>query len=402
MSLPRRKEYQAVSRREFLGIGSKVIAGIGFAGVIPGCELIPDPESSTRIEVPKGFVPRIVARSGFTSTVNSDYPWHASPDGGACFAAEEGEWIYVSNCESSSNGGVGALRFDTNGEVIDSYSILYGSRKNCSGGATPWDTWLSCEEESDGRVWECDPFDIRPARALNSLGRFAHESACVDPLTWQIYLTEDKEDGCLYRFTPSDAITNGAPDLRSGKLEVARITDGFVSWVQIPDPQGRSEPLRYQVKGCARFRGGEGIDIHDRFVRFTTKIDNRVWQLNLLDDSIRVLLRLSGQVDDVDDITHTASGEILVAEDGRLMRVIYFANNSSKPVTLLRLPEHTSSEITGLAFDPSGSRLYFSSQRGNTGEGKNGISLELSGDFSSLAAGIELVEWNLEHPGGVD
>ncbi len=28
----------------------------------------------------------------------------------------------------------------------------------CAGGATPWDSWLSCDEVVNGLVYECDPF----------------------------------------------------------------------------------------------------------------------------------------------------------------------------------------------------------------------------------------------------
>ncbi|HBV22011.1 MAG TPA: hypothetical protein DEF07_09880, partial [Nitrosomonas sp.] len=38
-------------------------------------------------------------------------------------------------------------------------------------------------------------------------------------------------------------------------------------------------------------------------------------------------------------------------------------------------------EITGPAFSPDGSRLYFSSQRGISGKPEDGITFEITGPF---------------------
>jgi len=41
------------------------------------------------------------------------------------------------------------------------------------------------------------------------------------------------------------------------------------------------------------------------------------------------------------------------------------------------------SEIAGPAFSPDGTRLYFSSQRGTSGQSSGGITYEISGPFFS-------------------
>ncbi len=59
-------------------------------------------------------------------------------------------WIYVSNSEDDI-GGVGAITFNSSGDVIDYQTIMTNTSTNCGGGKTYWGTWVSCEEFATGQ-----------------------------------------------------------------------------------------------------------------------------------------------------------------------------------------------------------------------------------------------------------
>lgn len=343
------------------------------------------------VQLPEGYQIRIVAESGkpvpLTRGEKSKYVWHGAPDGGACFKANDGGWVYVSNSELSANaGGVGAIRFDSKGEAVDAYPILSRTTRNCAGGPTPWNTWLSCEEVPSGAVYECDPFNGASAVKRPALGFFQHEAAAIDPRKGHIYLTEDEPDGCLYRYTPATISKNGVMDLEKGELEVAKVKGDQVTWHPLlnPNPSLFQKSTRYQVSGAARFNGGEGIWYFRGLVFFTTKGDNRVWAYRTDDSTLAIIYDpktaqqpiLSG----VDNITVSNSGQILVGEDGGDMQIVVLAlDGTTRP--LVQLNGQDFSEITGPAINWREDRLYFSSQRGPV-RGAKGITYEILGNFS--------------------
>ncbi len=385
---------ESVSRRTFLRAGllaggalalgpafyrDALAAGATTPG--PGPYGVPAVDTRFGIKVPEGFSVREIAKGG-RRVPGTRYTWHVFTDGQATFPAEDGGWILVSNSESLSFLGAGcsAIRFAPDGKIVDAYRTLGNTQINCAGGPTPWGTWLSGEEYEYGHVWEVDP-TRRNGQRRGALGTFTHESVCVDPVREQLYLTEDKPDGCFYRFTPA-----AYPDLTAGTLEAAVVdeTTRAVTWV----PVKRSAfPVSTRVQarrqGAKRFNGGEGSWWDGGVAYFTTKGDNRVWAYDCEAERMEVLYDAAETGPDaplrgVDNICVSRSGDLYVCEDGDDLDVCLITpERDVARFCTFDKNIHLGTEIVGVTFDPSGTRMYVGSQRSFA----VGALYEISGPF---------------------
>jgi secreted PhoX family phosphatase len=347
------------------------------------------PANEHGLRLPEGFRSRLIARGG-EPVSGTGYRWHEASDGMACFAADDGGWILVSNSEALE-GGASAVRFGEDAQPRAAYRILDGTTQNCSGGGTPWGTWLSCEEVQGGLVWECDPAGRRRALSRPAMGTFKHEAAAVDPHGRKVYLTEDLMDGGLYRFTPARW-----RDLTEGLLEIATVDgDGAVSWSEVPDPAARRRRTSEQVRGSTAFKRAEGIWHDDGVVYVATTGDHRVHAYDIARERMEViydgLASASAPLLRVDQLTANRAGEVFVCEDIATDEIdIGLIDRAGRASRFLSAtgPQHAGSELTGVTFDPSGSRMYFSSQRafGSGGTPGPGAIYEVSGPFRGSRA----------------
>ncbi|MDC8831968.1 alkaline phosphatase PhoX [Alteromonas gilva] len=165
---------------------------------------------------------------------------------------------------------------------------LTGTIRNCSGGVTPWGSWLTCEESVDtpsdeGSQYHGYVFEVPAAatglvepKPLKALGRFNHEAACVDPDSGIVYLTEDRGDSLLYRMVPNEygnlaaggklqaLAVKGYPRFDTRNWDKREMPVGEwlnAQWVDIANPDSAEDDLRRQgyAKGAALFARGEGI-----------------------------------------------------------------------------------------------------------------------------------------------
>jgi uncharacterized protein len=394
-------------RREFIGLGLGGVAAVSLGAAFwdelfgsaqnsslrrgPGYGPL-RPADENGVMLPAGFRSRLIARGG-EPVAGTGYEWHIASDGMAAFPREDGGFVLVSNSEHFE-GGASALRFGPGGEVEDAYRILSGTTQNCSGGGTPWGTWLSCEEVEDGRVWECDPSGRRVARPHPAMGIFKHEAAAVDERRQCVYLTEDLIDGGLYRYTPVHW-----PDLSAGLLEIARVArGGGVEWARVPDPLARGERVRRQVPGSARFARGEGLWLDGDTLYVSTTADHRVHACDVRRDRIAViydgLASRTAPLLRVDQLTGSGAGEVFVCEDIATdvidMGVITPDRRVSRFLSVTGR-EHRGSELTGVTFDPAGSRMFFASQRAfpkSDLEPGPGAIYEITGPFKGARAAV--------------
>ncbi|AKU18349.1 alkaline phosphatase PhoX [Luteipulveratus mongoliensis] len=397
--------------------------------------LVPDPAGV--LDLPKGFRYQVLSREG-DRLLSGQGVVPGSHDGMGSFDARRGakhsRTHLVRNHENypdavhtvptdglrttydpGAGGGTTNLVLDASLRPREEYVSLGGTAINCSGGHTPWHTWLTCEEtegragtngytKDHGWIFEVDPFDNRRNAdpvPLKDMGRFMHEAVAVDPRKGVVYETEDAFSGAplgsFYRFLP-ERPCGGHGSLRAGGTLQAMHAPGLsdmslvrepgttfkgVEWFDVPDPTAATTPVRAQdyAKPIVRGQKLEGCwwgDV-DGCVYFVSSFarpkdgsaathDGQVWKYDPRRRELTLEIIFNGtDADDTyecpDNICMSPYGGLMMCEDSSGENYLLGTTRDGEPFTFARNRQELSpgetGELSGVSFSADGKTLFF-------------------------------------------
>lgn len=343
-------------------------------------------DSRTGLLLSSGLSVRQLAKTGepvvFRSTAAtqraSSNVFHREPDGAAVVATDDGGWLYVTNCEQSlepinGTGGVYALVFDSEGEIRDYKTLLTNTTRNCNGGLTPWNTWVSCEESAGGQCWQVDPHGVRTPEPT-SIGE--EVGGNFEAFTYDIrnasrpcyFITEDHERGALRRWCPDSYLLDSDDKWSqlhgNGTRDYLKVINGTNKFEWTPSlEEGRQSAYDFFQLSEGISHDGEGI------LYFVTKKSNTLYALNL--DTFEYRTEMTSNKDRMfgdgsfsaqpDYVLHSGNDDMLYfTEDGGWPGVHALKKGTGEYFSIVEakgaMYEHD--EATGLAWSPDWTRLY--------------------------------------------
>jgi secreted PhoX family phosphatase len=457
-------------RRHFLRQASAFALGFtglhAFAGCSPALQSRPpgqslvgplQPDPNGVFDLPEGFSYTIVSRHG--DPMDDGFRVPHRPDGMATFPGPDGTTLLVRNHEIDADapmeegpfrpggdasasqmpdadkydpgrgergglGGTTTVVYDTDRQAVRRQFVsLAGTIRNCAGGPTPWNSWLSCEEtvqgaddtfaRDHGYVFEV-PATARMERArprpITAMGRFNHEAVAVDPNSGVVYLSEDRHDGLLYRYLPHEPGTLQA----GGRLQCCRVrghasldtrnwgdgpmiapgTSFAVAWMDLDDVDTPDDDLRRRgyADGAARFAREEGMWYGNDAVYVACTNGGRnakgqVWRYvpsphegTAREADAPGTLTLFVEPNDTtvlenaDNLTVAPWGDVIACEDGSGTDTLVGITPEGRFYKLGR-NAMSDSELAGAVFSPDGSTLFLNVQH-------EGLTLAITGPWT--------------------
>jgi len=459
------------SRRDF--IRNTGIVSLGFIGLnqftLTGCKvnaslgygpLLLRPNEI--LSLPEGFSSKVISRRGDVMSDGLTSP--GMHDGMGVFKLSKDKMILIRNHENlpgaeatgpfglgnklmdkiSKNkiydiakgertcvGGTTTLVYNEQSQKIElEYLSLIGTVRNCAGGITPWNSWITCEEtaikkgdekgflEKDhGYNFEIPASEniglIEPV-PIKAMGRFVHEAVAVHPKEGIVYQTEDTDDSIFYRFLPNvkgdlhkggklqcliinewkSADTRNWKSLKSDVFPAKKSFD--VSWIDLDNVEAPDDDLRlrgYQ-QGAARFARAEGIwyGKKELFFACTSGGNNKGGQIfryipskfegqsKEKDSPAKLELFLEPNNIDTfqhcDNLTIAPWGDVIICEDKNDPRIIGITPKGNTYVIAKNIG-YRQSEFAGPVFSPSGKTLFVNIQ-------SPGLTLAITGPWRSV------------------
>ena len=297
-------------------------------------------------------------------------------------------------------------------KVLKEYLSLSGTMQNCAGGVTPWNTWLSCEENvnvkrnaeiAHGYVFEVDPSKptLEAPKPLKKMGRFNHEAVAFDRFN-NAYLTEDRNDGLIYKFIPKNphSLEEGQlfalkvkniRDARNWDLSMVELnTIHQIDWVEIEDYDPDEDTVRHEgiSKGATVFARPEGIisDNESLYICCTSGGNLKKGQIFKINPTSyqESLLELWYEVQDTaslnmpDNIVIAPWGDLIVCEDNSERNRLWGLTPSGTPY-LIAQNSYSGSEFAGACFSPIDNTMFVNIQG-------NGLTLLIDGNWNSVGS----------------
>jgi secreted PhoX family phosphatase len=396
----------------------------------PSFNLVKDPLGIC--DLPAGFSYTVISKHGETMSDGHIVPdYH---DGMGCFEGPNGELILVRNHEMplyfpfdpespapkyaydpKASGGTTTIWLNNKLEVTKHHLSLTGTIRNCSGGVTPWGTWISSEEAGNegwmmgkrhGYNFEVAPLKpLELIKPLTAMGRFNHEAVAVDSSSGIAYQTEDDSRGCFYRFVPNvlekfeqggilQALKFVDDEIRHTTKEPLQLNKKYpCQWVTVdePDPEENNVQIQAQAKGAAIFVRGEGVVVNDdgvyfscstggaqrigQFFKYTPNQDNNGGSIELVFEATK-----NGVLEKPDNITINQWGDLIICEDNSFDT--QFLMGLTPQGKIYHIASNTQSEWSGACFSPDGKILFANIHK------KPGMTLAIHGPWETLRTSV--------------